>query len=98
MFNSSWSSNLLLLSVESAGLGGGSGVAATPEGDPSPISSTLRPPAGIPSSRGALTSSGCLPKPADHWWLGRRSPLELLPSLYRPLHLAKTALDASHKM
>ena len=66
MLSSTCSGGLLLLNTVFTGLGGGIGATTTPEGDPSPISSTLECPlAGIPSSRGVLASLG-LPKLADH--------------------------------
>ena len=97
VLSSTCSGGLLLLNTVFAGLGGGIGATTTPEGDPSPISSTLEcPPTGIPSSRGVLASLG-LPKLADRWGLDRGSPLRLLPNPSRSLHLAKTYLDASHQ-
>ena len=60
MLSNTWLGSLLLLCTISAGLSRGSGVVATPEGDPSPISSTLEGPlTGIPASKGVL------PKPID---------------------------------
>ena len=56
MLNSTWLSDLLLLDIVTAGLGEGSRVVATPDEDPSPISSTLEGPlVGIPSSKGVPT-------------------------------------------
>ena len=59
MLSITWSSDLLLLGIVFVGLGGGSGVTTTPEGDPSLISSTLEGPlVRTPFSRGAATPPG----------------------------------------
>ena len=59
MLNNTRSDGLLLINTVFASLGEGIEAAATPKGDPSPISSALEgPTARILSSRGALASLG----------------------------------------